>query len=87
MNYMVYLTITISGTATNYVFANENSGVIGRRITMNERGTTTRKELLATKVASWLRKDIKLNAEAASTPHYFEPDVPAGMKDFIKNDD
>ena len=54
---------------------------------MKERRTTTRKELLATMVASWLRKDIKLSAEAVSTPHYYEPDVPAGMKDFIRNDD
>ena len=47
----------------------------------------TMSEAFASNVAHWLHKDIKLNAEAASTPHYYEPDMPNGLKEFIKNDD
>lgn len=45
-----------------------------------EQGTITNK--LAEKVAKWLMKDIKLNAEAASSGHVYEPEMPSMMKDF-----
>ena len=39
---------------------------------------------MARKVASWLLRDIRLNAEAASSGHMYEPKLPQGIKAYGK---
>ncbi|MCR4839022.1 MAG: cyclic lactone autoinducer peptide [Eubacterium sp.] len=48
---------------------------------------TTSKENLAKKVANWLKKDLRLNAGAASSPHFYEPKVPEELKMYLKKND
>ena len=40
---------------------------------------------LANVIAKWLLRDIRLNAEAASSPHLYEPDLPDELKEYKKN--
>ncbi len=40
---------------------------------------------VAKKVAGWLMKDIRLNAEAASSGHMYEPELPHGIKSYGKS--
>lgn len=40
---------------------------------------------IARKVAGWLMKDIRLNAEAASSGHMYEPELPHGIKSYGKS--
>ena len=42
---------------------------------------------IAKRVATWLMKDIRLNAEAASSGHMFEPELPQGIKSYGKHND
>ena len=44
-------------------------------------------ETLAEKVAKWLLRDIRLNANAASSGHYYEPDIPQEINKFKQNND
>ena len=42
---------------------------------------------LANSIAKWLLRDIRLNANAASSTHYYEPDIPKELKNYkIQND-
>ncbi len=45
------------------------------------------KKTIAEKLASWLMKDIRLNAEAASSTHMYDPEPPRDLKSFGNHND
>lgn len=62
-------------------------GVAQLNTFMEEQSMESLKKKLADTIARWLLRDIRLNANAASSTHYYEPDIPKELKNYKMQND